>query len=107
MQETEESIHEELKEDRVEIACIGPAGENLVKFAAIMIGHNSAGRGGLGAVMGAKNLKAVVVRDTGLSRWRDQMHLGILLYELFNTVGIRGTQGSFYLRDGRSGAYAQ
>ena len=55
-------IQEELKEDRVEIACIGPAGENLVKFAAIMVGHNSAGRGGLGAVLGAKKLKAVAVQ---------------------------------------------
>ena len=43
-------------------ACIGPAGENHVRFANIMIGGaNSAGRGGLGAVMGAKNLKAIVV----------------------------------------------
>lgn len=43
-------------------ACIGPAGESLVRFANIMIGGaNSAGRGGLGAVMGAKNLKAIVV----------------------------------------------
>ncbi len=42
-------------------ACIGPAGERLVRFANIMIGEaNSAGRGGLGAVMGAKNLKAIV-----------------------------------------------
>ncbi len=42
-------------------ACIGPAGERLVRFANIMIGGaNSAGRGGLGAIMGAKNLKAIV-----------------------------------------------
>ena len=41
--------------------CIGPAGENLVRFASIMSSvHHAAGRGGLGAVMGAKNLKAVV-----------------------------------------------
>ena len=46
-------------------ACIGPAGEKLVRFANIMIsGANSAGRGGLGAVMGAKNLKAVVVNGS-------------------------------------------
>jgi aldehyde:ferredoxin oxidoreductase len=43
-------------------ACIGPAGENRVRFANIMIGGaNSAGRGGLGAIMGAKNLKAIVL----------------------------------------------
>ncbi len=47
------------------IACIGPAGENLIRFANIMIGGaNSAGRGGLGAIMGAKNLKAVAVDGT-------------------------------------------
>lgn len=47
------------------VACIGPAGENGVLYAAIMNDKNrAAGRGGLGAVMGAKNLKAVVVRGT-------------------------------------------
>ncbi len=46
-------------------ACIGPAGENLVRFANIMIGGaDSAGRGGLGAVMGSKNLKAIVVNGS-------------------------------------------
>jgi aldehyde:ferredoxin oxidoreductase len=44
------------------VAAIGPAGENGVLFANIMMGEgNSVGRGGLGAVMGAKNLKAIVV----------------------------------------------
>jgi len=45
------------------VAAIGPAGEKRVLFANIMMGEgNSVGRGGLGAVMGAKNLKAVVVQ---------------------------------------------
>jgi len=39
---------------------IGPAGENLVRFANISSGHRFLGRGGLGAVMGSKNLKAIV-----------------------------------------------
>ena len=44
-----------------EAICIGPAGENLVRFACVMSGiKNAAARGGLGAVMGSKNLKAVV-----------------------------------------------
>ncbi len=47
------------------VACIGPAGENLVLYAAIMNDkHRAAGRSGVGAVMGSKNLKAVVVRGT-------------------------------------------
>lgn len=52
------------KED-ITTAGIGPAGENLVKHACIVVdGHSFAGRGGLGAVMGSKNLKAVAVRGT-------------------------------------------
>ncbi len=46
--------------------CIGPAGENLVSSAIAIIDKSSTlGRGGLGAVMGAKNLKAIAVRGTG------------------------------------------
>src|SRR3990170_967793 len=44
-------------------AVIGPSGENLVRMASIMTGKkNAAGRGGMGAVMGSKNLKAIVAR---------------------------------------------
>jgi aldehyde:ferredoxin oxidoreductase len=47
------------------VACIGPAGENLVRFACVMndMGR-AAGRSGVGAVMGSKNLKAIAVRGT-------------------------------------------
>jgi len=51
------------KEEGGKVACIGLAGENLVKYACIMNdGDRTAGRGGLGAVMGAKKLKAIVVK---------------------------------------------
>jgi aldehyde:ferredoxin oxidoreductase len=57
--ETEELLQE--RHAKSEVACIGPAGENLVVFSAIMTGRSHmAGRGGAGAVMGSKNLKAVV-----------------------------------------------
>ena len=46
------------------VASIGPAGENLVHFATVSNEGRHAGRGGLGAVMGSKNLKAVAVRGT-------------------------------------------
>jgi aldehyde:ferredoxin oxidoreductase len=46
----------------VRVACIGAAGENLVRFATISNEGRHAGRGGVGAVMGAKNLKAIAVR---------------------------------------------
>lgn len=64
--ETEDSIREELGVPGYVIACIGPAGERLVKFACIMNDkHRAAGRSGVGAVMGSKNLKAIAVRGTG------------------------------------------
>jgi len=52
-------------EGKVKTAVIGPAGENLVKFSAITFdGHRHAGRGGTGAVMGSKNLKAITIKGT-------------------------------------------
>ncbi len=51
---------------KARVACIGPAGEQRVRFAAIMNDKDrAAGRSGVGAVMGSKNLKAVVVRGQG------------------------------------------
>jgi aldehyde:ferredoxin oxidoreductase len=53
------------KRDAPKVACIGPAGESRVRFAAVALDKNHfAGRGGTGAVMGSKNLKAVAVRGT-------------------------------------------
>lgn len=60
--ESEDIIREELERDDVEIAQIGPGGENQVKYACIINMCNRAnGRNGMGAVMGSKHLKAVVV----------------------------------------------
>ena len=62
---TQKIIKEELKDDKVRIAQIGPAGENLIRFANIVneLKHFN-GRNGLGAVMGSKKLKAIAVRGT-------------------------------------------
>ena len=53
-----------LEGDKIHILVIGPAGENLVSFASIMNDgdHRAFGRGGVGAVMGSKNLKAIVIK---------------------------------------------
>jgi len=60
-----ETTHEleDIHGEKVRVACIGPAGENLSKIACIMndLGR-AAGRSGVGAVMGSKNLKAIVVK---------------------------------------------
>ncbi|WP_028320112.1 aldehyde ferredoxin oxidoreductase N-terminal domain-containing protein [Desulfatiglans anilini] len=62
--ETAEIIRQELKEPRVQVAAIGLAGENRVYFASIEQGRSSASRGGIGAVMGDKGVKAIAVRGT-------------------------------------------
>jgi len=62
--ETTDTIIEGLGGDKqIKVACIGPAGENLVKFACVINDKaRAAGRTGVGAVMGSKNLKAIAVR---------------------------------------------
>lgn len=61
--ETTDTILSELGNKNIKVACIGPAGENLVKFACIINDKaRAAGRTGVGAVMGSKMLKAVAVK---------------------------------------------
>ena len=64
--ETVALIQQDVGHSDVQVACIGPAGENMVKPACIIVsGFRAVGRCGLGAIMGSKNLKAVAVRGTG------------------------------------------
>jgi benzoyl-CoA reductase subunit BamB len=63
--ETADLIRQELKEPKAQVASIGLAGENRVYFASIEQGRSSASRGGIGAVMGDKGVKAIAVRGTG------------------------------------------
>lgn len=58
-------LREQIGDDQIHIATIGKAGEDLIPFAMIMLDMRAAGRGGMGAVMGSKNLKAIAVRGTG------------------------------------------
>ncbi len=63
--ETEDCIRSQIGDDRVTVASIGPAGENLVRYACITNDVNrQAGRTGTGAVMGSKKLKAIALRGT-------------------------------------------
>ncbi|MFO7991130.1 MAG: aldehyde ferredoxin oxidoreductase N-terminal domain-containing protein [Thermoplasmata archaeon] len=70
--ETTDALREKYDDDKLRVAAIGPAGEKLVKIAMINIDTHEqkerggqAGRGGTGAVMGSKKLKAVCVKGTG------------------------------------------
>jgi len=62
--DTQLFIKEELGDHNYRVACIGPAGEKLVPMACIVNERRAAGRMGLGAVMGSKNLKAIAIRGS-------------------------------------------
>lgn len=62
--EVERMVREDVGDERVSVAAIGLAGENLVRYACIWNDWRQAGRSGVGAVMGSKNLKAVACRGT-------------------------------------------
>jgi aldehyde:ferredoxin oxidoreductase len=64
--EADDTLKAELGDEAIQTAVIGPAGENKVLFACIMCSrYNSASRGGVAAVMGSKNLKAIAIRGQG------------------------------------------
>ncbi len=63
--DTHELIRQELHDPNIRLACIGPAGEKKVRFSGIFTDRRTAGRGGGGAVMGSKNLKAIAIRGRG------------------------------------------
>ena len=63
--DTQDIIRKELGDEETQTLCIGPGGENLVRYANVMTGRkNAAGRTGMGAVLGSKNLKAISCRGT-------------------------------------------
>ncbi len=83
------ATHDRLREEtdpKAAVACIGPAGENLVCIAGVMTGgqaHNrAAGRGGMGALMGSKNLKAIVVRGDQKPTYAEPERFRALVQEL-------------------------
>jgi len=103
--ETQQTIRAELGDNRIRVAVIGPAGENLVRYACIMNGlFDAAGRGGLGAVMGSKNLKAIGVRGSkaprisepeGVRKFREWLLANMQLVHDFHEFGTGSPMDDF------------
>ena len=89
---TEEAIREELGDDQVRSATIGPAGENLVRFANVTNDGRQAGRTGHGAVWGSKKLKALAVRGTSGVTVADPEALLKLCYDIVDAAQGPHTQ---------------
>ncbi|MHA2164033.1 MAG: aldehyde ferredoxin oxidoreductase family protein, partial [Candidatus Thorarchaeota archaeon] len=89
---THQLIKDQLgKEFRV--ACIGPAGEKGVRYAAIISEYRALGRGGAGAVMGSKNLKAIAVRGTKTITIHNHSLFMKTCREAFNELAIHPDTG--------------
>jgi aldehyde:ferredoxin oxidoreductase len=92
--ETDRLIQEQLGDENVSVASIGPAGERLVKFANIANDkYRQAGRTGMGAVMGSKNLKAVAVRGSRKVEVHDLDKLMETCGHLYRQCQEKGTEG--------------
>jgi len=101
--ETEGALRRRKGDENIKVACIGPAGENLVPYASIQATPSrSFGRSGLGAVMGSKNLKAVAVRGTArppiaspqaFTALAREMHRRLRENEFFPSLARYGTSG--------------
>jgi aldehyde:ferredoxin oxidoreductase len=107
IKETEQSIKKELADEHVQITSIGPAGEHQVRFACIMSGlFDAAGRGGLGAVMGSKNLKAIAVRGHHLPLIANPDQLKFIRQQIIaqpNPLSEYGTGGPWVLAEEQMG----
>ncbi|MEM1525540.1 MAG: aldehyde ferredoxin oxidoreductase family protein [Ignisphaera sp.] len=87
----DETIKRELSDSSAKIAAIGPAGENLVRYATVASdiqpnGPRMGGRTGMGAVMGSKNLKAIAVKGTGKIKIKDATKLTSILSRLLPLI---------------------
>lgn len=82
---TEKEIRRDLSDEDIAVSCIGPAGERLVRFAWIQFRTQINSRGGLGAVMGSKNLKAIAVRGSHYIDVHDADKLEEWVMNLFET----------------------
>lgn len=85
--DTTKLIREDKRDYAVQVACIGPAGENKVLYASIVSsGNRKNGRTGMGAVMGSKNLKAIAIKGKGSVEYADPLALMELASKMKSSI---------------------
>lgn len=85
---TQQMVRQALGDDKIRVACIGVAGENKVKMAAVMNDNGrAAGRTGMGAVMGSKKLKAIGVRGSAKVPLADPERFKTLVRDIITDLG--------------------
>lgn len=103
--EFEKTLFEDLNDDKVKASFIGPAGEHLSHMGSVMNdGHRAAGRGGSGAVMGSKKLKAIVCRGKqtfdmynkeDVVKLNKEIAVALHAHPMVPLMGAFGTTGGF------------
>ncbi len=95
--QTTDAIIEELGDKRVRVCCIGPAGEKLVRFACIINEKaRAAGRGGMGAVLGFKNLKAIAARGDRPIDVADEERLNVVKDRVRGKIEANGIEQALH-----------
>jgi len=124
IKKSQETIRSDLGDNRVKVAQIGPGGEKLVRYASVVNDMNHvAGRCGMGAVMGSKNLKAVAVKGSTrvpvrkpkrlgkLAKWMaqnvDNVAHALHAYGTGDTMDAMEETGNLPIRNFRDGDFAE
>ena len=95
--QTTDAIANELNDKSVRVSCIGPAGEKLVLFACIINEKTrAAGRGGVGAVMGSKNLKAIAARGDLPIKPADEAQLDVVKERVRKKIEENGIEKALH-----------
>lgn len=102
--DTEEAIRKELGDERVRVACIGPAGENLCAQACVIVERGRAAGWGAGAILGAKKLKAIAVRGAQPIQLADPQGFWKYTHSLLRQVE-RSRASAVLKRNGTHGSY--
>ena len=109
--DTQRKLKDDLNDEQIHIASIGPGGENLVRYACILNDlRNAAGRTGMGAVLGSKKLKAIVVKGkkridvankAQIDQFRKKMNSDYLPnLEHFSLLGTGGDRIAAFVKEG-------
>ncbi len=124
IRKSQETIRNDLGDSRVKVAQIGPGGEKMVRYASVVNDlHHVAGRCGMGAVMGSKNLKAVAVKGSTripvrkpkrlrkLARWMaqnvDNVAHALHTYGTGDAMDVEEETGNLPIRNFRDGDFTE
>jgi len=103
--EMEEALKKEIGGRTFDVLGIGPAGERMVRLASVANNIRFAGKGGSGAVMGSKNLKAITIRGSGMAQVKDSWRLRDISHTIMESM--KTSEPIQALRQGSSAAFNQ